>query len=469
MGASVPDSKFFGVPFGTSGDKATIPEASQPNGAVSYAQGFGPDYERDPATDPLAKRVPRDETNEFYFQMSNAIRFIQLYGQPEWYATDGAGSPVSYPVTARVRHAGAAWVSIAASNTAEPGTDPTKWVEASVFNLALLEATAAEALAGTLGSKIITPRRMAQAVQRGAWNTGVSGGTVNTRTLTLSPAPTSLADGMTVIMQSPGANTSSTVTLNVNGLGAAPIRSEQGGALAVGDIAGGTAYTLVYLSGEWRLLSALNASQTRVGLIEIATNAEVIAGLDASLAVTPAGLSARTALTTRTGVVALATAAEANDGTEPFKAMTPAVQRTLQIPNFRYERASISLAENVTTTVFAFDAGGGLILMPNSTFASNQVTIGGSEAGLWDFLVAVRIASQTQASFLEVGIFINDNAFTTNASGKTADFNQQLGSVYTETRTIAAGTTIRPFVRQLNTTGGARQAYVRFLGKRVAN
>ena len=127
MGASVPDSKYFGIPFATSGDRAVIPEASQPGGSVSYTQGFGPDYERDPASDPQAKRVPRDETNDYLFQITNAIKFLQLYGLPEWYAQDDLGNPVSYPLGARVRHAGQEWRSLVANNTSQPGTAPTQW------------------------------------------------------------------------------------------------------------------------------------------------------------------------------------------------------------------------------------------------------------------------------------------------------------------------------------------------------
>lgn len=156
MGALVPDSKLFNVPFGTSGDKATIPETTQPSGAVSFQQGFGPDYERDPGTDPLAKRVPRDETNELYYQITNTLKFLQLYGLPEWYAADDQGNPVSYPIVARVRHGGFAWISIVANNTAEPGTDDTKWlrddpVVAATTTVAGITrmATSAEAIAAT--------------------------------------------------------------------------------------------------------------------------------------------------------------------------------------------------------------------------------------------------------------------------------------------------------------------------------
>lgn len=157
------DSKFFGIPFATSGDKALIPEDVQPSGAISYQQGYGPDYERDPETDPLAKRVPRDETNELYYQITLALKYLQLYGVPEWYAVDDNGDPVAYPLAAQVRHdAGSGmrvWRSIAATNTATPGSDPTKWTAAvPAFS------TQPEAEAGTSDDTIMSPLRTSQQV-----------------------------------------------------------------------------------------------------------------------------------------------------------------------------------------------------------------------------------------------------------------------------------------------------------------
>lgn len=218
------DSKFFNIPFATSGDKATIPEAVQPGGAMSYTEGFGPDYERDPASDPLAKRVPRDETNEYLFQITNSLRFIQLYGLPEWYSVANGG-PANYPLTARVRYdAGAgmqAWISLVAANTAIPGSDATKWALDEYFNLTALEATAAEAIAGTIGTKLITPRRLSAAAQRGGWNYVAATGT-NALVLTLAPALAAYTTGQVVRFKTANDSTGA-VTLNVNGLGAVPL------------------------------------------------------------------------------------------------------------------------------------------------------------------------------------------------------------------------------------------------------
>lgn len=180
------DARFFNIPFGSSGDRATIPEVVDPGGAVSYAQGFGPDYERDPATDPLAKRVPRDKTNEYLYQITNGLKFLQLYGLPEWFKLDGGGNPVRYPAGAQVRHdAGSgmtAWLSIAASNTAEPGTNPAKWVQASGY--AWQHISAAIAAAGLTPNPSSTGQLAAAIAAIAAdavttltqtvWNTGTS-------------------------------------------------------------------------------------------------------------------------------------------------------------------------------------------------------------------------------------------------------------------------------------------------------
>jgi hypothetical protein len=277
------DSKFFGIPFGTSGDRATIPEASQPSGAVSYTQGFGPDYERNPDTDPAAKRVPRDETNEYVYQMTNAIKYLQLYGLPEWYAVDGSGVAVSYPLTARVRYnAGAgmqAWVSIVAANTATPGSDATKWALDEAFSLTALEATQAEANAGLIGTKIITPRRMASAVQRGSWNFSVAGGTADVITATLSPVPAAYVDGMLVALRIATANATTTPTLNVNGLGAVTIQDPSGAALQANDLSPGP-MVFIYRAGFFNPVNFFGSSETRRGSVELGSAAELTAGTD---------------------------------------------------------------------------------------------------------------------------------------------------------------------------------------------
>lgn len=231
------DSKFFGIPFATSGDKATIPEPVQPGGGISFTQGFGPDYEREPGVDPLAKRVPRDETNEIYFQITNSLRFLQLYGAPEYYSVANGG-PANYPISARVRYdAGAGmqnWVSIVATNTAVPGSDPAKWVLDGAFS----EASIAEALAAISSTTTITPRRLGAAIQQSPWIYATAGGTANAVTITPVPAVSANVAGALYRVLITSTNTGA-VTLKVGSAAALAVHTQSGAAVAAGDLTAG--------------------------------------------------------------------------------------------------------------------------------------------------------------------------------------------------------------------------------------
>lgn len=158
-------AKFFRFPFGTSGDRAAIPDDVDPSGEVSYAQGFGPDYEAELGVDPGAKPVPRPESNQLYFDITDALRSMQLAGVSEWFpASANGGAAISYPVNAIVRHNDLVYRSIAATNTVEPGTDPTKWVVDGVAGQATTAtagltryATNPETVARTATDRAVTP------------------------------------------------------------------------------------------------------------------------------------------------------------------------------------------------------------------------------------------------------------------------------------------------------------------------
>lgn len=95
--------KFFIQPFAASGDKATIPEPSQPSGSVSYFTGWGPDYSL-VDTDPASKDVPRQETNQLMFDITQNIGFMQRNGIPEFVTSaDNGGVPLPYEIGAIVR------------------------------------------------------------------------------------------------------------------------------------------------------------------------------------------------------------------------------------------------------------------------------------------------------------------------------------------------------------------------------
>lgn len=125
----------------------------------------------------------------------------------------------------------------------------------------------------------------------------VASGTVNAITATFTK-PVSLEGGKLVKVRTFGANTSTTVTFNPNGLGAKPVVKGNDAPLAVGDIAGaGYWITMIYDATleKWVLqnpatgvtLVLPEASESKKGIVQLATQAEVTNGLEAAKAVSP--------------------------------------------------------------------------------------------------------------------------------------------------------------------------------------
>ena len=121
-------SKFFKYPFATGGDKATVPNPAQGDGTVSYQEGWGPDYSLDPGGGPPAQNIPRDQFNQIMYDVTTALQTLQVHGAPDWItSSDNDGSAYSYDIYSWCRHNSALWYSLVNANTAEPGTDGTKW------------------------------------------------------------------------------------------------------------------------------------------------------------------------------------------------------------------------------------------------------------------------------------------------------------------------------------------------------
>lgn len=123
--------RFFLYPFAVSGQRTEVPGPTDPDGNVSYQQGYGPDYSADPASDPDAKNIPRTSWNSLIYDITDNIRQYQINGTPEFItAADNGGTAFSYSKDARVRYdAGsgfAVYVSLVDSNTSLP-SDATKW------------------------------------------------------------------------------------------------------------------------------------------------------------------------------------------------------------------------------------------------------------------------------------------------------------------------------------------------------
>lgn len=108
-------TKIFKVPFATQGDRTSIPDEVQADGAVSYTQGYSYDYERDQQTDPAAKDIEREKMNGMFHDITQAIGELQSFGFPKWAAE---GKP--YPLRAIVYHKNKTWQSKIENNKDEP-------------------------------------------------------------------------------------------------------------------------------------------------------------------------------------------------------------------------------------------------------------------------------------------------------------------------------------------------------------
>lgn len=122
---------YIRVPFADSGDKAAIPVASQPDGSVSFVQGYPLAYSLDPLTDTGAKRIERLKMNQLFYDITRAVQEIQQNGvKPFITSEENGGSAFSYGAGALVMYNGAIYQSLVSANTALP-TVATNWAPLS--------------------------------------------------------------------------------------------------------------------------------------------------------------------------------------------------------------------------------------------------------------------------------------------------------------------------------------------------
>src|SRR5690606_8104513 len=104
------------IAFAENGNRDSIPVTVQSNGEVSWAEGYGFDYQRPIGSSPLAKNVERTKQNALFHDITEILRQYQQQGAPEWYAD------TPYAQFARVKHGGSYYVAAVDGTEQEPGT-----------------------------------------------------------------------------------------------------------------------------------------------------------------------------------------------------------------------------------------------------------------------------------------------------------------------------------------------------------
>lgn len=127
--------EYIRQPYAVAGDRDTVPVDAQPDGTVSFAQGWPIGYELDPDSDPGAKELSRTQTNETLYIITAAIQQLQQTGVSDFITTaQNGGSAFPYTKFSRVRYNNGTDVrvyeSLIDSNTSLP-TDATRWSDTS--------------------------------------------------------------------------------------------------------------------------------------------------------------------------------------------------------------------------------------------------------------------------------------------------------------------------------------------------
>lgn len=96
--------KYFKYPFAEMGDKTEIKDDVQTDGTISYQAGWTFDYERKYGSDPQAKPVARDRTNQLNYDITSVLKQYQENGFFDYITPEmNGGSAFPYALAACVR------------------------------------------------------------------------------------------------------------------------------------------------------------------------------------------------------------------------------------------------------------------------------------------------------------------------------------------------------------------------------
>ena len=132
-------ARYFRLPFANSGDKDPLPDETV-NSLVSYATGYSQDYQRNPASDPLARRMERNFFNQLMFDVTDTLKALYETGTvPFITSTDNNGAAFGYAIGARVLRNNRIYENTTANNTRTPPASGWVLVDAAGLRTLFIE------------------------------------------------------------------------------------------------------------------------------------------------------------------------------------------------------------------------------------------------------------------------------------------------------------------------------------------
>ncbi len=212
--------KYFKYPFGVDGDLLAIPNPTQLSGVVSYQAGYPIDYQL-VDTDPASLNIQRNQFNQLMFDTTSAIQQLQQNGFPI-HITAAMNDGVAYAYDKN------SYVRATDSNVYYSLTNGNVDVPPSVnWQLA--------------GSEVLQ-----------YFNFAVDTGVADHYVIAPNPPVVSYADGDFILLRAIHANTGA-CDIDVNSLGATPIKTMANLDPAAGMIIPSGAYILMYFGGNFVL------------------------------------------------------------------------------------------------------------------------------------------------------------------------------------------------------------------------
>lgn len=120
-------AKFFVYAFAdNAANRSPVPELPQDDGSISYTQGLGPYYSLNYALGAPALPLDRKQSNQVFYEITNAIRQYQTLARPDFITpSDNGGVPFPYELYAQVRFDDGGGFKVYENQVNSNSNDPT--------------------------------------------------------------------------------------------------------------------------------------------------------------------------------------------------------------------------------------------------------------------------------------------------------------------------------------------------------